>query len=77
MIESKFIKNHRCSGAENGAFVHATNRSKGGRTTKIHLVTIGKGRPYVMRNDSHTSAAKSPTTRPQKPISTFTPACVR
>lgn len=31
-----------------GAFLHAIGRSKGGRTTKIHTVTDGMGRPVVM-----------------------------
>ncbi len=31
-----------------GARAHAISRSRGGRTTKIHAVTDGQGRPIVL-----------------------------
>ncbi|MGA9673545.1 MAG: IS5 family transposase [Terracidiphilus sp.] len=49
IIDSTIVKAHRSAGGgKGGPRLHAIGRSKGGRTTKIHVVSDGMGRPCVM-----------------------------
>lgn len=48
MIDSTIIKAHRSSSGAKGGLAHGIGLSKGGRTTKIHCVTDGRGRPCVL-----------------------------
>ena len=46
MIDSSYIKVHRCAGgAKGGARSHAIGVSRGGRTTKVHALVDVIGRP--------------------------------
>lgn len=54
-----------------GARAHAIGRSKGGRTTKIHAVTDGQGRPIVL---AVTPGNKSDYTPAQDCIGAVPPA---
>jgi transposase len=47
-IDSSYIKAHRsAAGGRGGARVQAIGPSRGGRTTKVHVLTDIEGRPYV------------------------------
>lgn len=48
LIDSSAVKAHRCaSGGKKGEREQAIGRSRGGRTTKIHALTDGFGRPVA------------------------------
>jgi transposase len=47
MIDLTIFNAHRYSGGKKGALTHTFGRSKGGRTTKIHLLTNGQRRPCL------------------------------
>jgi hypothetical protein len=47
-IDSIHIKAHRSAAGAKGAFVQAIGNSRGGRTTKIHVVADAQGRPLLI-----------------------------
>ncbi|UOM36750.1 IS5 family transposase [Acuticoccus sp. I52.16.1] len=48
LIDSSAVKAHRCAaGGKGGKRAQAIGRSRGGRTTKIHALTDGFGRPVA------------------------------
>ena len=45
LLDSTHVKAHRCSAGGKGAQTQAIGRSRGGRTTKLHALSDGLGKP--------------------------------
>ncbi|WP_408901882.1 IS5 family transposase [Plastoroseomonas hellenica] len=47
LLDSTYVKAHRCATGGKGARAQALGISRGGRTTKIHALSDGQGRPLA------------------------------